>query len=99
MSSQEEASDNISIPDLIVNECLFGCEGCPAIWENGQTGHRIICKCDCGHVRHKKNDEKVMLQGASLVGSHTARQAAEPFHRLTPSPTSLRLMEVAEVVE
>jgi hypothetical protein len=65
MFNQEEASKKISMPDLIVNECLFGCEGCPAIWQNGQTGHRIICKCDCGHIRHKKNVEKVMLEGAS----------------------------------
>jgi hypothetical protein len=76
MSSQEEASDNNSMPDLIVNECLFGCEGCPAIWENSQTGHRIICKCVCGHIMHKNNDETVLLRGASLVGSHTVRQAA-----------------------
>ncbi len=70
MSSQEEPSDNNSMPDLIVNECLFGCKGCPAIWENSQTGHRIICKCACDHVRRQNNDgANVVLQGASLVGS------------------------------
>jgi hypothetical protein len=95
MSSQEEASDNISMPDLIVNECLFGCEGCPAIWENSQTGHKIICKCDCGHIRPKKNVEKVMLEGARHgweTAGHQSKLGAFNQNWCTPMGVSTRFI-------
>lgn len=69
MSSQE-ASSNDLLPNLVVNECLFGCNGCPGIWTNSQTGHRIICRCVCGHRRYKKEKrEDIGPQDASQVGS------------------------------
>jgi hypothetical protein len=40
------------LPDLIVNNCPFGCDRvCAGIWSNEVTGHRIICKCSCEHKR------------------------------------------------
>jgi hypothetical protein len=66
MSSQEAPYNN-SLPDLIVNQCLFGCEGCPGVWSNSQINHRIICKCVCGHGRIKNIDhDNLGLQGSRI---------------------------------
>lgn len=73
--SNEELFHKNTLPDLIVNQCPLGCKNCPGLWKNRQIGHRIVCKCDCAHGRHKNNDENVLLKGASLVGSLTERQA------------------------
>jgi hypothetical protein len=95
MSSQE-ASCNDLLPNLVVNECLFGCKGCPGIWTNSQTGHKIICRCDCGHETHKKNEhEDLVLQGASLLG-RPERTAVNSSHR--PDKSS-KTVEVAENVK
>jgi hypothetical protein len=97
MSSQELFHNN-SLPDLIVNQCPFGCENCPGVWKNRQIGHRIICKCVCDHVQDKNKDENLALDGASLVGNHTERQAAAiPSHNnLTNKP---KTKGVADVVK
>jgi len=95
MSSQE-ASHNDLLPDLIVNECLFGCISCPGIWTNSQTGHKIICRCDCSHGRHKKKEhEDLDLQGASLLG-RPERTAVNSSHRFDKSS---KTVEVAENVK
>jgi hypothetical protein len=40
------------LSDLIVIRCPLGCDSmCAQIWRNEVTGHRIICKCSCGHKR------------------------------------------------
>ena len=43
-----------TIPDLIVKICPLGCDTkCAEIWINETIGHRIICKCTCGHTKNQ----------------------------------------------
>jgi hypothetical protein len=78
MFSQEVSDNNDSLPDLIVNQCIFGCEGCPGVWTNKQINHRIICRCICGHGRIKNNEhKKAGLQG-SRIGTLTSQAACAP---------------------
>lgn len=78
MSSQEVSDRNL-LPDLIVNECLFGCEGCPVVWTNRQIGHKILCRCACGHDRIKNNrHENMYLQGPRIRTPKTHADIAKP---------------------
>ncbi|MDQ3947996.1 MAG: hypothetical protein M3275_00355 [Thermoproteota archaeon] len=105
MSSQE-ASDNKSLPDLTVNQCLFGCEGCPGVWTNRQIGHSIICRCVCGHGRIRNNEhENVSLQGPRIrpptaqAEACASKPSAPEFNHdgeAVPVRTSAGLMDLAE---
>jgi hypothetical protein len=101
MSSQE-VSDKNSLPDLIVNECLFGCEGCPGICTNRQIGHRILCRCVCGHGRIKNNQHKnICLQGPKVSTSQQAQAveviASKPATTTTDAtPVKAELMKSAD---
>ncbi len=98
MSSQEAYCNNNSLPDLIINQCLFGCEGCPRVWTNKQIGHKIICRCDCGHERNKKKEhEDLDLHGASLLGR--PERAAELVNSSHRPDKSSKTVEAAENVK
>lgn len=73
-----------NIPDLMVSQCLFGCNNsdCPGIWINRDIGHRIVCVCKCNNHENEESSMKSELQGASSVTSIKERQA-EP----EPTPT------------
>jgi len=46
-----------NIPDLVVSQCLFGCnnDNCPSIWINQDIEHRIVCNCECNNHTHNRS--------------------------------------------
>ena len=46
----DNACQEITLPDLIVNACPLGCnQECSKTWTNKTIRHRIVCKCKCDH--------------------------------------------------
>jgi hypothetical protein len=46
--------ESVTIPDLILNKCPFGCnKKCDRNWANDTISHEIVCNCVC---HQKKNN-------------------------------------------
>jgi hypothetical protein len=69
-----------NIPDLMVSQCLFGCNNgdCAGTWINRAIGHRIVCDCKCNNHENEESSMKSELQGASSVTSHKRQAEPEP---------------------
>jgi len=64
------------LPDFIVNSCPLGCNSiCARIWRNEVTGHRIICKCSCKHMRIASLVEE--YKADAIQESHLVRRAEQ----------------------
>lgn len=37
----------LTIPQLVLEVCPFGCQDCKGDWVNPITAHQIICGCPC----------------------------------------------------
>ena len=58
-SKQIVMQPSLSIPPIIVEECIPSCEQCPSVWINEEIGHRILCRCKkCNHGITENAKEK-----------------------------------------
>jgi hypothetical protein len=79
-----------SMPPTKIASCLFGCNNgnCAGVWVNYNTGHRIVCECECSN--HKKEEKK---------GRRAREQARQPANTLEDAehPQQRRTQENAEL--
>jgi hypothetical protein len=61
-------------PDLVIDGCPNGCSNCAGIYINSTIGHKIICKCSCGH--HKARGRRGHNNISSLDDPSFLKQSA-----------------------
>jgi hypothetical protein len=60
-------TEEFSLPDLILEQCIPNCKECPSLWMSKQIAHRIVCRCiKCQHGKIQKisepdDDEEVAI--------------------------------------